>query len=113
MIKKVMDNDDDIIAEKPPISVFSIVQKGISDEEYARTAYRFARQCGVKLSVKEAADSYSYYFYLRETIALGEYALDWVQLIQESDLHSLSVYSGLPQIIKASFYRIKHEKSDS
>ena len=106
-------NNEVDFAEKPPLALYSLIKKGMSDDEYVSLILRFAAQCCAKYTVNESSNSYCFHLYLKECFLLGDYAYSWVQLIQESDAHELSVFCGSPQIIKATFIRSKYEKSDS
>ena len=105
-------NDEFGFAEKPPLALYSLIKKGISDDDYISLMLRFATQCCAKFTIDESPDSYHFHLYLKGSFLLGDYAYNWVQLIQESDAHELSVFCSSPQIIKATFIRSKYEKSE-
>lgn len=112
MNEPMQKNTDNADVKYPSLTIFSHNEAAIPLEEYANMAWGLAKECNISLYFHENKDEYRFDFNLHSSVIQGSQTSVWCRLIEESDMYIMSVPEGIPQIIRASFYRTK-QKNDS
>lgn len=110
---KYMNDHNSINVKRPPFSLFPFNTHRITDAEYMRLVFGFSKNCGIEWKMDENEERYRFDFYLHESVIDGKQISEWTTLIEESDMHIMTVLGNAPQTIRASFYRVKQKNVSS
>lgn len=91
----------------PAMTMYRNSNRFMDDKEYIQNAIEISENKQISLNIYEREDRIRLDFLLRATVLDDGETLLWDDLADESDLFGLSVRSDSPQIIVASFARIK------